>query len=142
MEREQVNLFSIRQWLLEHPQEAGRLLDRNASYVFFTRRENALQAAVGSLNVPLTPERSIAVDRDIIPLGSPVWLDTKLPERGSEPYRRLVLAQDTGGAINGPVRADLFWGRGERAERMAGLMKQTGRLYVLLPRTAIAAHAR
>ena len=138
LEREQVNLFSIRQWLETHPQQAIDLLNRNASYVFFNLREDHQQSAVGSLNVPLTPQRSIAVDRSIIPLGTPVWLDTELPDGDGSRYRRLVLAQDTGGAIRGPVRADLFWGRGERAERMAGLMKQPGSLHVLLPRAGAA----
>ena len=137
LEREQVNMFTIKRWLQDHPQQAGDLVNSNASYVFFALNEDPRQSAVGSLNVPLTAERSIAIDREIIPLGVPVWLDTKLPDDGADSrYRRLVMAQDTGGAINGPVRADLFWGRGERAERMAGLMKQPGSLYVLLPKTA------
>lgn len=130
--QEDVNLFSIREWLEQHPQRAKELLDRNPSYVFFVLKAEPLGGPLGSLNVPLVAERTIAVDRSVISLGLPVWLETTLPG-SDQPYRRLVLAQDTGGAIKGHVRADLFWGQGERAEHMAGLMKQPGRLYVLKP---------
>jgi len=84
--------------------------------------------------VALTPRRSIAVDRNVIPLGAPVWLQTTLPNEAQSPMNQLMLAQDTGGAIKGHVRADVFWGRGGEAEEMAGLMKQQGELFVLLPR--------
>ncbi len=134
LEREEVTMFSIRDWLRDNPDGADALLHSNPSYVFFTLREDAQPGPVGSLNVALTPERSVAVDPKVISLGSPLWLDTTLPGGTDAPYRRLVLAQDTGGAIKGTVRADLFWGRGERAERMAGRMKQRGRLYVLVPK--------
>jgi len=129
-----VNMFSIRDWLHKHPDRAGKLLQRNPSYIFFTLRDAPEHGPLGSLNVPLTPERSLAVDRKVIPLGAPVWIDTTYPEAGAQPYRRLMLAQDTGGAIKGHVRADLFWGHGKFAERMAGSMKQPGRMYVLLPK--------
>ena len=135
IEQENVNLFSIRQWLEHHPERNEALLGRNPSYVFFSLRPELGDGPLGSFNVPLLAERTIAVDRNVIPLGLPVWLDTTLPGT-DQPYRRLVLAQDTGGAIKGHVRADLFWGQGERAERMAGLMKQPGRLYVLKPKSA------
>ena len=108
-------------------------MERNPSYIFFSLKPESEDGPHGSLNVPLVAERTIAVDRKVIPLGLPVWLDTTVPG-SNEPYRRLVLAQDTGGAIKGHVRADLFWGQGDRAERMAGLMKQPGRLYVLKPK--------
>ncbi len=135
IEKEDVNLFSIRQWLQRHPEQGELLLERNPSYVFFSLKTELEDGPFGSLNVPLVAERTIAVDRNVIPLGLPVWLDTTLPGT-DQPYRRLVLAQDTGGAIKGHVRADLFWGTGARAERMAGLMKQPGRLYVLKPKPA------
>ncbi len=125
---EEVNLDSIRAWLASHPREAEGVLNSNPSYVFFARRE---QPAVGSLQVPLTPQRSVAVDPAFIPLGAPLWLDTTL--NGQAPYRRLMFAQDTGGAIKGPVRADLFFGFGTEAEKLAGNMKQPGRIFVLLP---------
>lgn len=132
--QEDVNMFSIRDWLRHNADRAQELLHRNPSYVFFTLRPSQQDGPVGSLNVPLTAQRSLAVDRKVIPLGVPIWLDTTRPGTDSEPYRRLVLAQDTGGAIKGSVRADLFWGHGHTAERMAGLMKQSGRLFVLLPK--------
>ncbi len=125
---EEVNLDSIRAWLASHPREAEDVLNSNPSYVFFARRE---QPAVGALQVPLTPQRSVAVDPAFIPLGFPLWLDTTLPD--TSVYRRLVFAQDTGGAIKGPVRADLFFGFGAEAEKLAGNMKQSGRIFVLLP---------
>ncbi len=131
---EDVSLQTIRAWLAANPDKANAVLNSNPSYVFFTLRDPERGAPMGSLHVPLTPERSIAVDPAYIKLGTPVWLDTTLPGAGEpQTYRRLVFAQDTGGAIKGPVRADLFWGHGARAERLAGQMKQPGRLYVLLP---------
>ena len=128
---EDVSLFTIRQWLDKNPSRAHEVLNSNPSYVFFTLREDTAEGPRGSLNVPLTDERSLAVDRRVIPLGTPVWLDTTLPD-GTR-YQRLMIAQDTGGAIRGPVRADVFFGTGERAELLAGEMKQSGQLYALLP---------
>jgi membrane-bound lytic murein transglycosylase A len=136
---EEVNLASIRAWLQDHPEQADAMLHCNPSYVFFTAREGN-GAAIGALNVPLTAQRSAAVDPSYIPLGAPLWVDTTLPGE-TVPYRRLMLAQDTGGAIRGPVRADLFWGEGEEAERMAGMMKQRGRLFLLQPRAHVNAQA-
>lgn len=133
MPLEDISLFSIRKWLDDHPQQAEELLFANPSYVFFTLREGIANTAVGSLNVPLTAERSIAIDPEIIPLGTPVWLDTTLPDQSKTRFRQLVMAQDTGGAIRGPIRGDLFWGHGEYAERMAGLMNQQGTMIALVP---------
>ncbi len=134
--RQEVTMFTIRDWLRTNPQHAHDLLHRNPSYVFFVLRDSTEYGPLGSLNVPLTPERSLAVDAGVIPLGAPLWIETTLPDARRPGYHRLVLAQDTGGAIRGPVRVDLFWGRGKRAERMAGTMKQDGRIYVLLPKRA------
>ncbi len=134
---EEVSLFTIRRWLAENPERAKALLNENPSYVFFTERDLDEPGPRGSLNIPLTAERSAAVDRKRIPLGTPVWLDTTLPAGDGDepaPYRRLLFAQDTGGAIKGPVRADVYFGEGERAERLAGNMKQPGRLFALLPK--------
>ena len=128
---EDVSLFTIKAWLIANPDKADDVLNTNPSYVFFTLRDDAEEAATGSLNVPLTAERSLAVDKNVIPLGTPVWLETTLPD-GSR-YERLMFAQDTGGAIRGPVRADVFFGAGSRAETLAGEMKQSGRLFALLP---------
>ena len=83
--------------------------------------------------MPLTPGRSLAVDRRHIPLGAPVFVDTSWPN-SDKPLRRLMMAQDTGGAIKGPVRGDFFWGLGAQAGSQAGRMKQTVRFWVLLPR--------
>jgi membrane-bound lytic murein transglycosylase A len=132
---EEVSMQTIRAWLATHPEEAETVLNSNPSFVFFAPHDSQLPGPLGALNVPLLPERAIAVDPAFIPLGLPVWLDTTLPGAGESPgpYRRLVFAQDTGGAIRGPVRADLFFGYGAEAERLAGEMKQPGRIYVLLP---------
>ena len=134
LEKEAVTLFTIRDWLYSNPDRLNEVLARNPSYIFFELRDAGADGPVGSLNVTLTPRRSIAVDRSVIPLGAPVWLQTTLPDERESPLNRLMLAQDTGGAIKGHVRADVFWGRGEEAEKLAGLMKQQGRLFVLLPR--------
>ncbi|MDH5631375.1 MAG: MltA domain-containing protein [Gammaproteobacteria bacterium] len=142
LERENVNMYSIRQWIENNPDRAMQLLHSNPSYIFFDERKAELAGPLGSLNVPLTAGRSIAVDRNVVPLGSPVWLDTTLPASGADPeavFRRLMMAQDTGGAIKGAVRADVFFGRGESAEFYAGHMKQSGRMYILEPVTAVMA---
>ncbi len=132
--KEDISMFTIRDWLRDNPDKSRQLLTRNRSYIFFTLRESADTHPVGSLNVPLTPARSIAVDPKNIPMGSPVWLDTSWPDGKETPLRRLVLAQDTGGAIKGYARADMFWGNGPRAEKLAGEMKQDARFHVLVPR--------
>ena len=88
---------------------------------------------LGALGVPLTPERSIAVDSRVVPLGVPVYLSTSYPNT-AEPLNRLMVAQDTGGAINGGVRADFFWGFGDAAGAQAGKMRQGGRMWVLYPK--------
>ena len=126
-----VSLFTIKAWLRANPERADAVLNTNPSYVFFHLRENAEENARGSLNVPLTAMRSLAVDKKVIPLGTPVWVETTLPD-GSI-YHRLMLAQDTGGAIRGPVRADVFFGAGANAEQLAGEMKQRGKMFALLP---------
>jgi membrane-bound lytic murein transglycosylase A len=134
LEKDEVTLFTIREWLQSNPERLNELLSKNPSYVFFELRDAFADGPTGALNVALTPRRSIAVDRNVIPLGAPVWLQTTLPDAAQSPLNQLMLAQDTGGAIRGHVRADVFWGRGFEAERMAGLMKQQGQLFVLLPR--------
>ncbi len=134
--REEISLFTIRQWLDDNPGKAESLLNRNPSYVFFVLRNNPENGPIGSLNVPLTPERSIAIDPKLVKLGTPMWLMTNYPGNPGKQYNRLVVAQDTGGAIKGTLRADLFWGYGEDAERAAGNMKEPVRLIVLQPRKA------
>ena len=109
-------------------------MNRNASYVFF--REIQGDGPIGAEGVALTPGRSLAVDRSRLPLGVPVWLAVEAPAEDQPPIQRLVMAQDTGGAIRGPVRGDLFWGYGPEAEAQAGGMKSEGRYWLLLPRGA------
>ncbi len=125
----------IREWARKNPQRAPQMLHANPRVVFFREEPltDATQGPRGSQGVALTPERSIAVDPSAIPLGTPVWLDTTEPLT-STPLRRLVMAQDTGSAITGAVRADYFWGWGDRAEAQAGRMKQPLKLWVLWPK--------
>jgi membrane-bound lytic murein transglycosylase A len=137
---EEVSLQSIRDWLIAHPEEAQGVMARNSSYVFVRERPelDPADGPIGAQGVPLTAGRSLAVDQAYIPLGAPVWLDTTAPlPEGAAPVQRLMIAQDTGGAIKGPVRGDVFWGAGERAEAIAGRMRSQGRLMVLLPKAAI-----
>jgi membrane-bound lytic murein transglycosylase A len=129
MKREDVSLASIRAWLVAHPTEAGALMDENPSYVFF--RELDGHGPIGAEGVVLTAGRSLAVDPAFLPLGVPLWLDVAQNGRA---LRRLVIAQDTGGAIRGPVRGDLFFGFGADAEAKAGPMRAEGSYYMLLPR--------
>jgi len=136
IERENVSLFSIKAWLKSNPQRAKALLNENPSYVFFILRDKPEDGPTGSLNVPLTPERSLAIDPKFVQLGTPIWLNTSYPGEDQLPLQKLVMAQDTGGAIKGQLRADLFWGTGERAELMAGNMKQTGEMFILLPKNS------
>jgi membrane-bound lytic murein transglycosylase A len=139
--KEKMSMQAIQQWLQDHPQQANELLNQNPSYIFFTERESQPGLGpLGSLGVPLTAKRSVAVDRKAIPLGSALWLNTKLPEADAKlksdqalEFRHLVFAQDTGGAISGRVRADLFWGNGPEAEYYAGVMRQPGRIFLLVP---------
>lgn len=135
MSLEQASMASIKQWARANPHRLKELLNANPSYVFFREQPAGLndgEGPSGALGVPLTPERSIAVDPRHVPLGAPVFLSTSQPD-SAIPLRHLVLAQDTGGAIRGVVRADLFWGFGNQAGNQAGRMKQQGQMWVLLP---------
>lgn len=129
--REQVSMQSIRAWLAANPDGADALMRENPSYVFF--REISGEGPLGSEGVPLTPGRSLAVDPRHVPLGVPVWLDAEDPLDPARRVGRLMVAQDTGGAIRGVVRGDVFWGGGAEAEARAGRMRSAGRLWVLLP---------
>lgn len=137
---ERSSMQAIREWGDANPAKLPALLDENPSYVFFREieppRPGTLDAAIdgplGALGVPLAARRTIAVDPRTIPLGVPVWLATTFP-MSDRPIERLVLAQDTGGAIRGAVRADFFWGYGDEAGREAGHMRQQGRMWLLWP---------
>jgi membrane-bound lytic murein transglycosylase A len=131
--REQVSMQSIREWVRTHPARRDEILQSNPSYVFFKILPASDGGPIGALNVPLTDAASIAVDPRFIPLGSPVYLATTRPDDNA-PVHRLVQAQDTGGAIRGPVRADYFWGSGPAAGDLAGAMKQQGKLWLLWPK--------
>jgi len=129
---EQASLQGIRAWLRAHPKRMQELLNANPSYVFFRELVLDGEGPPGALGLPLTAERSIAVDPKYTPLGAPVWLATTYPN-SEQPLTRLMLAQDTGGAIRGGVRADFFWGSGNDAGIQAGRMRQKGQMWALLP---------
>ena len=138
----QASMQSIKAWAMTHPDRLNELLSANPSEVFFKEEKivDPSQGPKGALGVPLTPQRSIAVDTRVVPLGAPVFLATTQP-LSNAPLQRLAMAQDTGGAIaaatGGAVRADYFWGFGAEAGNSAGRMKQQGRMWVLLPRTSL-----
>lgn len=137
--KEDASMQAVRDWLRAHPEEAAALMQKNPRYIFFRKIEGLDALAdgpIGAQGVPLTPMRSLAVDTAFLPLGAPLWLDTTWPPgspQAGQPLRRLMVAQDTGGAIKGPVRGDFFWGTGEAALALAGGMKQKGHYYLLLP---------
>ncbi len=130
---DKASMQGIKEWGRRNPDRLPELLNANPSYVFFRELPSSGSGPLGALGVPLTSERSIAVDPRGIPLGAPVWLSTTRPN-AREALNRLVMAQDTGSAIRGNVRADFFWGYGEEAGKLAGAMKQKGRMWLLLPR--------
>jgi membrane-bound lytic murein transglycosylase A len=139
--RETMSMQALRAWLAANGPQCDRVLDFNESYVFFHFLEGS---AVGSLGRPVTPGRSIATDSKLFPRGALAFLQTERPVAlpdGTvqwQPLSRFVLNQDTGGAIKGAGRVDVFWGRGPEAELAAGLMKQKGRLVFLVPRRPAA----
>lgn len=121
---------AIRNWLQAHPQEAQKLMRQNKRYIYF--REIQGETPYGTAEVVLTPERSVAVDATYIPMHTLMFLNTDSPD--GDPIQKLVVAQDTGVAIKGAIRADYFWGHGEQAFMQAGRMNQSGSYYVLLPK--------
>ncbi|MCQ8278767.1 MltA domain-containing protein [Acetobacteraceae bacterium KSS8] len=129
-----VSMQSIRAWLASHPQQAQAEMERNPNYVFFRTLDDVApnQGPPGSLGVPLSAARSMAVDRAFLPLGAPVFVSTTLPD--GRPIQRLFLAQDTGTDITGPARGDLFVGWGDTAGRIAGALHAGGQMVILLPR--------
>jgi membrane-bound lytic murein transglycosylase A len=133
LNKDQAGMQGIKDWARDNPQKLRELLNANPSYVFFRELPAGLTGPLGALGVPLTAERSAAVDPRYVPLGAPIFLSTTQPNT-NKPLKKLMLAQDTGGAIKGGVRADYFWGAGESAGKQAGSMKQKGRIWVLLPK--------
>ena len=122
----------IKAWAAANPGKLQDALNYNASYVFF-RELPAADGPIGALNIALTAEYSLAVDRRFVPLGSPVYLASTYP-LSEERLERLMAAHDTGGAIRGVVRADFFWGSGKDAGALAGRMRQQGKIWLLWPR--------
>ena len=127
---DEANMPNIRKWLLANPKKAKELMNKNNRYIFFKKTKG--EGPFGAMGIVLTPGRSMAVDTAYIPLGVPLWLDTS--DADGVPLQRLMLAQDVGSAIKGPVRGDFFWGFGDEAFARAGAMKAKGRYYVLLPK--------
>ena len=139
LDRASTSMQEIRRWLRAHPERARELMQRNPRYIFFRLIEG--EGPVGAQGVPLTPGRSLAIDPGFLPLGAPLWLDTTWPA-SERPLRRLMVAQDSGSAIKGPVRGDFYWGTGEDALEQAGRMRQRGRYWLLLPRSVTLRQAR
>ena len=130
---EQASMQGIKNWARNNLDKLRELLNSNPSYVFFRELPAGLPGPLGALGVPIIAQRTMAVDPKYIPLGAPVFLSTTQPN-SNVPLKRLMMAQDAGGAIKGGVRADLFWGSGNEAGRQAGAMKQKGKVWVLLPK--------
>jgi membrane-bound lytic murein transglycosylase A len=131
--KDQINFFTIRQWLYNNPSQAMAMMQRNPSYVFFKIIDKP-EGPFGAVGVALTPMRSLAVDDEYIPYGLPLYLETQLPPKNAPfPFKRLMIAQDTGGAIRSPVRGDVFFGAGDRAEYLAGYMAMRGVYTMLVP---------
>lgn len=134
--KEDMSMQAIRKWMAAHPNKGQELMKENSSFIFF--RELKDDGPIGAQNVVLTPGRSLAVDKRYMALGLPVWLYTFTDPVSSKPISRMLVTQDTGGAIKGVVRGDVFWGFGEMAAERAGHMKEKGSLFVLLPLNSIS----
>jgi membrane-bound lytic murein transglycosylase A len=137
--REDMSMDRIRAWMEANPEEARTLRRSNKSYVFFTETDLPPKASIeGAQGVTLTPLRSAAVDKSLHVYGTPIWVDADLPiasEKPETPFRRLLIAQDTGSAIVGPARADIFFGAGEEIGHVAGRIKQHGQFVMLVPKS-------
>ena len=133
LKAEQASMQGIKAWAKANPARLAELLNANPSLVFFRELPVEGSGPQGAMGLPLTPERSVAVDPRHVPLGAPIWLATTRPNT-TQTLNRLMLGQDTGGAIRGVVRADFYWGSGTAAGNQAGKMRQQGRMWVLLPR--------
>ena len=132
--KENISMQSIKKWLKENPGKKKDVMNMNPSYVFF-RKLNGNDGPIGAQGVVLTSGRSLAVDRHYSKLGAPVWLSANFEDEEGKKLQRLMVAQDTGGAIKGPIRGDVFWGSGKIAERLAGIMKAKGSMYVFYPKS-------
>lgn len=130
---DKASMQGIKDWARSNPTKLRELLNANPSYVFFRELPAGLPGPIGALGAPILAERVVAIDPRFVPLGAPIFLSTNLPN-SNKPLNRLMMAQDTGGAIKGGVRADFFWGAGAEAGKSAGSMKQSGKIWVLLPK--------
>jgi len=130
---DQASMQGIKNWARINLAKLRDLLNNNPSYVFFRELPANLSGPIGALGVPISAERSVAIDPKFVPLGAPIFIATTQPN-STNPLKRMMVAQDTGGAIKGGVRADYFWGAGNEAGKMAGAMKQIGKIWVLLPK--------
>lgn len=133
---DRLTMDSIAQWVRDHPARGRQLLKENPSFVFFRTLDG--DGPIGAQGAALTPGRSLAVDRRFLGLGLPLWVETRDPLDKNRPFHRLMVAQDTGGAIKGTVRGDIFFGAGVDARKQAGNMKRAGRYFVLLPVSQVA----
>ncbi len=138
MAQEDVDAPAIKQWLRQNPDLAQYAMEQNPSYIYFRRRDDLsrAQGPIGAQTVPLTSYCSLAIDKRFYGYGIPMWVETDLPN--GRPFRKLAISQDTGGAIRGAIRADIFYGHGKTAETLAGYMNQRGNLWVLLPKELAA----
>lgn len=139
MTRDNASMQAIKRYLEENPKELHPVLNQNKSFVFFRKMTQGV--ALGAQGVSLTPGYSLAIDKEWIPMGTPLWLNTTRPDsknpNKTKPMQRLMIAQDTGGAIRGRIRGDVFWGGGERAALVAGHMKNSGHYWLLVPKQAL-----
>ena len=137
--KDQMSMQRIREWMDQNPDGANELRRQNRSYVFFREVQLSDQdEAVGAQGVPLTPGRSIAVDKSLHVYGTPFFIEGELPiesEQSKTPFRRLMVAQDTGSAITGPARADIYFGAGADAGRVSGRLKNSARFVILVPKS-------
>lgn len=133
--KDNVSMQAIEGWLEANPAKAEEIMSTNKSYVFFEEQKNEADGPKGGEGLPLTPLRSLAIDRSLLPYGLLLFVDIEEPlGSGYGPIQRLMVAQDTGGAIIGAVRGDVFWGHGAKAEELAGPMKSKGRYWALVPK--------
>jgi len=144
VKKEDMSMQAIRKWLEVNPDLASSIMNTNASYIFFRKIDVDGDGPLGAEGISLTPKRSLAVDRKQIPYGMPIWLDAEAPvenrdaitdDKNIPHIRQLMVAQDTGGAIKGAVRGDFFWGAGEEASHNAGIMKSSGKFWLLVPKS-------
>ncbi|MCG8533088.1 MAG: MltA domain-containing protein, partial [Desulfovibrionales bacterium] len=131
---DKVSMQSIRQWLKDNPERVDEVLYTNPDFIFFSALNKP--GPLGAQGTRLIAEHSAAVDDDVIPLGTPLWLSTTLTVE-DKPWSRAMVAQDVGSAIQGEARADIFFGAGKAAARKAGYQNASGKLYVFLPKLSV-----